>query len=62
VYHVLNYAARLGLDATLFLIGASLATASLKRVGVRPLLHGIILWLIVGSLSLALIRAGWISI
>jgi len=61
-YHAINYAAKLGLDATLFLIGASLAPASLKRVGVRPLLHGIILWLIVGSLSLLLIRNGWISI
>lgn len=62
VYHTINYAAKLGLDATLFLIGASLAPASLKRVGVRPLLHGIVLWLIVGSLSLLLIRNGWISL
>jgi uncharacterized integral membrane protein (TIGR00698 family) len=61
-YHWINFAARLGLDATLFLIGASLAPASLKRVGMRPLIHGIVLWLIVGSLSLALIRAGWIHI
>ena len=62
IYHAINYVAKLGLDATLFLIGASLAPASLKRVGVRPLLHGIILWLMVGSLSLLLIRNGWISI
>lgn len=62
IYHWLNYIAKLGLDATLFLIGASLNPASLKRVGVRPLLHGIFLWLIVGSLSLLLIRNGWISI
>ncbi len=61
-YHAINYAARLGLDATLFLIGASLAPSSLKRVGVRPLVHGIVLWLIVGSLSLLLIRAGWIRL
>jgi uncharacterized integral membrane protein (TIGR00698 family) len=62
VYHSLNYIAKLGLDATLFLIGASLNPASLKRVGIRPLLHGVILWMIVGSLSLLLIRNGWISI
>ncbi len=61
-YRIINYAARLGLDATLFLIGASLAPSSLKRVGLRPLLHGIVLWLIVGSLSLLLIREGWIRI
>lgn len=62
VYHDLNYLAKLGLDATLFLIGASLAPSSLRRVGIRPLLHGILLWLIVGSVSLALIRIGWIAI
>jgi len=62
VYHDLNYIAKLGLDATLFLIGASLSPASLKRVGARPLIHGITLWLIVGTLSLLLIRAGWIAI
>jgi uncharacterized integral membrane protein (TIGR00698 family) len=62
LYHAINYVAKLGLDATLFLIGTSLNPASLKRVGARPLLHGIILWMIVGSASLLLIRNGWISI
>ena len=62
VFHDLNFIAKLGLDATLFLIGASLAPSSLKRVGVRPLLHGVLLWLVVGSLSLLAIRAGWIAI
>ena len=61
-YYALNYVAKLGLDATLFLIGASLSPSSLKRVGARPLMHGILLWLIVGSSSLLLIRRGWISI
>lgn len=58
----INYAAKLGLDATLFLIGASLAPASLKRVGVRPLVHGVLLWTIVATASLLLIRSGWIHL
>ena len=51
---------RLGLTATLFLIGTGISRATLKEVGVRPLLQGVVLWLIVGSVSLALILKGLI--
>jgi uncharacterized integral membrane protein (TIGR00698 family) len=53
---------RLGLTATLFLIGTDLSRQTLRQVGWRPLLQGILLWLIVGSGSLWLIRAGWIGL
>jgi uncharacterized integral membrane protein (TIGR00698 family) len=53
---------KLGLTATLFLIGTSLSRSSLKEVGWRPLAQGVLLWLLVGSLSLYFIRVGWISI
>jgi uncharacterized integral membrane protein (TIGR00698 family) len=53
---------KLGLTATLFLIGTSLSRSSLKEVGWRPLAQGVLLWLLVGSLSLYFIRTGWISI
>ncbi|MBS1842501.1 MAG: putative sulfate exporter family transporter [Acidobacteria bacterium] len=53
---------KLGLTATLFLIGTSISRATLKEVGWRPLAQGIVLWLIVGSLSLYFIHTGWISI
>jgi len=54
----LSMAGKAGLTATLFLIGAGLSRAALKKVGVRPLAQGVVLWLIVGVLSLTLIRAG----
>jgi uncharacterized integral membrane protein (TIGR00698 family) len=53
---------RLGLTATLFLIGTGISRATLKEVGVRPLLQGVVLWLIVGTVSLALILQGFISL
>jgi uncharacterized integral membrane protein (TIGR00698 family) len=53
---------KLGLTATLFLIGTSLSRSSLKEVGWRPLAQGVLLWLLVGSLSLYFIHTGWISI
>jgi uncharacterized integral membrane protein (TIGR00698 family) len=53
---------KLGLTATLFLIGTSISGSTLKEVGWRPLAQGILLWLIVGSLSLYFIHTGWISL
>jgi len=53
---------RLGLTATLFLIGSGISRATLKEVGWRPLLLGVLLWLGVGLLSLYFIRAGVISL
>jgi uncharacterized membrane protein YadS len=61
-YHVLSKLARLGLTATLYLIGSSLSIATIKKVGHRPLLQGVVLWLIVSVGSLWLIRAGWIAL
>jgi uncharacterized integral membrane protein (TIGR00698 family) len=46
---------------TLFLIGAGLTRQVLKQVGVRPLLLGMILWIIVGSATLWLIVDGYIQ-
>jgi uncharacterized integral membrane protein (TIGR00698 family) len=53
-------AAKLLLTLTLFLIGAGLDRAALRAVGARPFVQGLLLWLIVGSASLAAIKAGWI--
>jgi len=44
--------AKAGMAVTLFLIGASLSRAILKNVGFRPLIQGIILWLIISVVSL----------
>lgn len=54
--HVIEVIARKGLITTLFLIGANLTMETLKTVGIRPLIQGVVLWLIVSSVSLCLIK------
>ena len=51
-----------GLTVTLFLIGTGISKSTLRQVGVRPLIQGVLLWAIVATLSLILIRLGLISI
>lgn len=51
-----------GLTVTLFLIGTGLSKATLREVGIRPLLQGVLLWAIVGLASLEFIRLGWIRL
>ena len=55
VYTQLSHLGRLGLTATLFLIGSGVSRKTLKQVGVRPLLQGVFLWLLVASLTLLLV-------
>jgi uncharacterized integral membrane protein (TIGR00698 family) len=62
VFDFLFKAGKVGLTVTLFLIGASISRKQLKTVGVRPLVMGVVLWLIVASVTLGLIRFGWIAI
>ena len=47
--------ARKGLIITMFFIGASLSVDVIKSVGIRPLLQGILLWIIISAASLAYI-------
>jgi uncharacterized integral membrane protein (TIGR00698 family) len=61
-YGIAVKVAKIGLTATLFLIGSGISVATIKSVGHRPLLQGIILWLLVLAGSLWLIRAGWIAL
>lgn len=58
----LSTLARLGLSVTLFLIGTGISRKVLRQVGVRPMMQGIVLWIIVGTLSLLAIRSGWIAL
>jgi uncharacterized integral membrane protein (TIGR00698 family) len=62
VYSVAVKIAKMGLTATLFLIGSGISIATIKEVGHRPFLQGILLWLIISVGSLWLIRAGWIGL
>lgn len=61
-YGDMNHLGKLGLTATLFLIGTSLSRQTLRQVGFRPLLQGVVLWIIVGCGSLAAIYYHVISI
>ena len=47
--------ARKGLIITMFFIGASLSTDVLKSVGVKPLIQGVLLWIVISISSLAYI-------
>jgi len=51
-----------GLTATLFLIGSTVSRSTLKIVGPRPLLQGVLLWIVVAVTSLLLIRRGLIGL
>jgi len=61
-YGLLSRIAKIGLTATLYLIGTGISLATLKKVGHRPLLQGVILWLLISAGSLWLIRVGWIAL
>lgn len=60
LWGVLVAVARQSLVVTLFLIGTGLTREVLRRVGVRPLAQGIVLWLLVGGATLAAIVTGLI--
>ena len=55
VYAWFVEAARRGLPITLFLIGTGITRASIRSVGIRPLLLGVALWVIVATGSLVVI-------
>ena len=47
--------AKIGMLFTLFLIGAGLSKATIKQVGFKPILLGIILWACISVLSASVI-------
>jgi uncharacterized integral membrane protein (TIGR00698 family) len=44
--------AKAGMVVTLFLIGASLSRETLRNVGARPLIQGVLLWIVISVVSL----------
>ena len=50
------------MTVVLFLIGTGITRNTLKEVGVRPLIQGVALWIVVASLSLWAIHLGWIAL
>jgi uncharacterized integral membrane protein (TIGR00698 family) len=61
-YGALYGLGKVGLTATLFLIGSGISRSTLKEVGARPLVQGVLLWALVALSTLALVRYGIISI
>jgi len=61
-WEALYLLAKQSLVVTIFLIGAGLTREVLARVGYRPMLHGILLWIMASIVSLLAIRAGVIPI
>lgn len=53
--HYINDFARKSLTITLFFIGASLSRDVLKSVGIKPLVQGVLLWIIISLSTLAYI-------
>ena len=62
LFAALNRLGRSGLTVVLFLIGTGITRNTLREVGLRPLVQGVTLWLVVASLSLWAIHAGWIAL
>jgi len=61
-YGALSHLGKIGLTATLFLIGTSLSRKIVRQVGIRPFLQGVGLWIVMACASLLFIYRGVISI
>ena len=61
-YPSLSAIGHTGLTVVLFLIGTGLSPETFRKVGARPFLQAITLWIIVAVLSLGAILHGWISL
>ncbi len=62
MFHGLYRLGIVGLTATLFLIGSTVSRGTLKIVGPRPLLQGVLLWIVVAITSILVIRYGVIGL
>ena len=62
LFGALNRLGRAALTVVLFLIGTGITRTTLREVGLRPLIQGVTLWVVVASLSLYAIHVGWIAL
>lgn len=58
LYSQITMLSKIGLIVTLYLIGSNISRLTLQVVGLRPLLQGSILWILVSVLSLILVYLG----
>ena len=52
IFDALVNLAKAGLTVTLFLIGSSLSRETLRKVGLKPFLQGVLLWIVISLVSL----------
>ena len=52
IFDALVNLAKAGLTVTLFLIGSSLSRETLRKVGLKPFLQGVLLWVVISLVSL----------
>jgi len=52
LFAALSQLGKAALTVVLFLIGTGITRTTLREVGLRPLLQGLLLWIVVGSISL----------
>jgi uncharacterized integral membrane protein (TIGR00698 family) len=52
IFHTVYLISKQGLVITLFLIGSNLSLGIIKKVGARPFIMGIVLWIIMSALTL----------
>jgi uncharacterized integral membrane protein (TIGR00698 family) len=62
VFAFLSRLGKIGLTVTLFVIGTGLSKETLRQVGVRPLLQGILLWAVVAIGVFAMVMGNWIRL
>ncbi len=62
IFHTLSLLGRTGLTVVLFLIGTGLSPETFRHTGIRPLVQGVSLWVVVAGVSLYAILHGWIAI
>lgn len=58
--HVVEAIAKKTMVLTLFLIGSTLTQETVRKVGVKPFIQGVLLWLAMASASLVAIFYGWV--
>jgi len=61
-FKAFSHLGRIGLVVTLFLIGSGISRATVRQVGLRPFVQGIVLWAVVAVSALLLIRSGAIHV
>ncbi|MEF3253956.1 MAG: putative sulfate exporter family transporter [Deferribacterales bacterium] len=62
IWHNIALVSKHILVATLFLIGTGLTKEALRRVGLKPMIQGILLWVVVSSVTLILVKFHMINI